>query len=62
MPRIINSQVGSTKALLCESPMAARAAALLLDQFKMDVHALKRVKALLNRVGIIRFHELLDQL
>lgn len=30
MPRIINSQVGSTKALLCESPMAARAAALLL--------------------------------
>ena len=29
---------------------------------RMDGYALKRAKALLNRVGIIRFHELLDGL
>jgi hypothetical protein len=28
---------------------------------RMDGYALRRVKALLNKVGIIRFHELLDQ-
>ena len=29
---------------------------------RMDGHALKRAKALLNRVGITRFHELMDGL
>ena len=29
---------------------------------RMDGYALKRAKALLNRVGIIRFHELMDGL
>ena len=28
---------------------------------RMDGYALRRVKALLNKVGIVRFHELLDQ-
>ena len=28
---------------------------------KLDGYALRRAKVLLNRVGIIRFHELLDQ-
>ena len=28
---------------------------------KLDGYALRRVKALLNKVGIIRFHELLDR-
>ena len=27
----------------------------------LDGYALRRVKELLNKVGIIRFHELLDQ-
>jgi hypothetical protein len=31
------------------------------DACKYDYHALKRVKALLNRVGIIEFHELMDR-
>jgi hypothetical protein len=29
---------------------------------RMDGYALRRVKALLNRVGVIRFHELLEGL
>ena len=32
------------------------------DHCRMDGYALKRAKALLAKVGIIRFHELLDQL
>jgi hypothetical protein len=28
---------------------------------RMDGYALRRAKALLNKVGITRFHELLDQ-
>ena len=31
------------------------------DQCRTDGYALRRAKALLNKVGIIRFHELLDQ-
>ena len=32
------------------------------DHCRMDGYALKRAKALLNRVGVIRFHELMDRL
>jgi hypothetical protein len=31
------------------------------DSCKYDYHAVKRTKALLNRVGIAEFHELIDQ-
>ena len=31
------------------------------DDCKLDHHALVRARAVLNRVGIIRFHDLLDQ-
>ena len=31
------------------------------DHCRMDGDALKRAKALLNRAGVIRFHELMDQ-
>jgi hypothetical protein len=31
------------------------------DQCRMDGYALRRAKALLNKVGIIEFHVLLDQ-
>ena len=31
------------------------------DSCKYDYHAVKRIKALLNRVGIAEFHELIDQ-
>jgi len=72
MPRIINSQVGSTKAFyqvmfFAQVHSVSRRwrqgpRRYCCDQCKLDVHALRRAKALLNRVGIIRFHELLDQL
>jgi len=31
------------------------------NRCKLDGYALRRAKALLNKVGIVRFHELLDQ-
>ena len=31
------------------------------NRCKVDGYALRRAKALLNKVGIVRFHELLDQ-
>ena len=31
------------------------------DHCRMDGYALKRAKALLNRVGVIRFHTLMDE-
>jgi len=31
------------------------------NRCKLDGYALRRVKALLNKVGIVRFHTLLDQ-
>lgn len=31
------------------------------DQCRMDGYALRRAKALLDKVGIVRFHELLGQ-
>ena len=56
----------------CQSPlcsvefkqtgMAMQPRRYCCDQCKMDVHALRRAKALLVKVGIVRFHELLDQL
>ena len=31
------------------------------NRCKLDGYAVRRAKALLNKVGIVRFHELLDQ-
>ena len=49
---------------LCAKPItikAQRGKRYCSDHCRMDGYALKRAKTLLNRVGILRFHELMDK-
>jgi hypothetical protein len=49
---------------LCAQPITIKAQKgkrYCSDQCRMDGYAVRRVKALLNRAGVIRFHELMDK-
>lgn len=58
------SILSSAPIRFCAGPItikAPRGKRYCSDHCRMDGYALRRVKALLNRAGVIRFHALLNE-